>query len=106
MAEAYEVLSDPERRRYYLATEGRGGVGKFGGGRGGGGFGGGGMRRRGMDVFSEHFGDSAWNQWEPGDHITTEFVRGGRRVKLEIFPDGSSEENEEAADSAGSYSYV
>ena len=51
-------------------------------------------RKNGRALFDDMFGDSAWNTWEPGDYVDTTFSRGGKRVRLEIFPDGSTKESE------------
>ena len=60
--------------------------------------------REAHTVFDEMFGESAWQQWQPGDYVDTHFTRNGKRVRLEIFPDGTSAETEsEAAGQASGF---
>lgn len=52
--------------------------------------------------------ESLWRQWSPGASVSGTLVRDGRRVKITIHPDGSSDEEESdaAAGGRGGYSMV
>mmetsp|Transcript_43884 Transcript_43884/g.99186 ORF Transcript_43884/g.99186 Transcript_43884/m.99186 type:complete len:203 (+) Transcript_43884:14-622(+) len=91
IAESYELISDARRRAEYASGSQVPGRGP--------------LSRRSFDVFESMFGDSAWDTWQPGDHIKTQFTRNGRNVRLEIFPDGTSVESEEDPSSHSSYQY-
>jgi len=88
-----------------------GGGSSSGGSRGGSGYSGpGGRRSRGSAgaTFEDMFG-GGWRDWNPGDHVTYVHVQNGKCVKLEIFPNGTTVESEEAASmmspaSSGGYS--
>ncbi len=72
MAAAYEILSDPKRRAEFdrygaeqVAPHGAPNFQRFQG-------------RSSFDLFAETFGDSAWRNWLPGDHVQTQFTRAGK----------------------------
>jgi curved DNA-binding protein CbpA len=109
IAAAYELLSDPRQRSDYLKFGSANGVQRSSG------FPEASQRRRrsraGHQTFADLFGDSDWSSWKPGDHIKTHFVKNGRTVNLEIFPDGSSKETQGPAVSpssskTGNYKYT
>eukprot|EP00617_Octactis_speculum_P022669 CAMPEP_0185756854 /NCGR_PEP_ID=MMETSP1174-20130828/15254_1 /TAXON_ID=35687 /ORGANISM="Dictyocha speculum, Strain CCMP1381" /LENGTH=230 /DNA_ID=CAMNT_0028435993 /DNA_START=109 /DNA_END=801 /DNA_ORIENTATION=+ len=85
VAEAYEVLSDPERRRQY---ETYGSESKSRPSRSGSDW------RHAASMFNDHFGQ-VHHRWSPGMKVTGTFVRDGIRVTVTIFPDGTSEETTE-----------
>ena len=84
IAEAYEILSGGGHSGSW-STGGKTGDKLHSNGR---------RRKSGRALFDDMFGDSAWNSWEPGDYVDTTFSRGAKRVRLEIFPDGSTKESE------------
>lgn len=47
---------------------------------------------RATEMFRESFGDELWRNWEEGATVTGTLSRGGERVEITIFPDGSVEE--------------
>lgn len=79
VAEAFEILSNPESR----AAVGRDDFA--------------------AQTFNSMFGrDGGWREWQPGDHSKYVFMRNGKKVTLELFPDGTSEEREEDTLGTGS----
>ena len=46
-------------------------------------------------MFAEDFGESIWRDWAPGATVQGVLIRGGKRLSMTIFPDGTVEEEEE-----------
>lgn len=85
VAEAFEVLSNAELRAQYDFDLEHGGPRH-----------GGGQPRGGMDpyeMFKNHVGD-VWEHWRPGFHVEGDVIRGHERVRVVLYPDGSSEVSE------------
>jgi len=100
VAAAYECLSDERSRDAYD----RGGSSLVAGQRGTpfGGF----DLFRASQMFSENFGEALAADWRPGMKVSGTFVRGGKRMTVTMFPDGTSEEREEATRGGGDMTYV
>jgi len=62
-------------------------------------------RSRAFRTFEDLFGD-VHSSWRPGMTVSGTLVSNGKRVKLTIHPDGTTEEQESAASGKGSYSSV
>jgi hypothetical protein len=97
VAAAYEVLSDERSRAAYD----RGGS-EMASSRSGGGF----DFHRASRMFAANFGESLAQQWRPGSSVTGMLVRDGKRITITIHPDGTSDEQEEAAGRGRDYTYV
>ena len=58
-------------------------------------------------MFHDNFGDALAAQWRPGMRVSGTLVRGGKRVKITIHPDGTSDEVEDNLGSNNAaYSFV
>jgi len=82
---AYEVLSDASKRAKY--DEGEGDDSRIFEGRDFAGA---------SDLFDAHFGQGVLRQWRPGMTVTGILVNDGKRVRVTVRPDGSTEEVEHA----------
>ena len=60
---------------------------------------------RASKMFGENFGEALASDWSPGMQVSGTLVRGGKRVTVTIFPDGTSEECE-ATTRGGDMTYV
>eukprot|EP00747_Dinoflagellata_sp_TGD_P190701 gnl/TRDRNA2_/TRDRNA2_52898_c0_seq1.p1 gnl/TRDRNA2_/TRDRNA2_52898_c0~~gnl/TRDRNA2_/TRDRNA2_52898_c0_seq1.p1 ORF type:complete len:234 (+),score=40.15 gnl/TRDRNA2_/TRDRNA2_52898_c0_seq1:144-845(+) len=60
---------------------------------------------RAFRTFEDLFGD-VHQRWRPGMTVSGEFVSKGKRVRITIQPDGTTEEQQEDAKFGGSYSSV
>jgi len=60
---------------------------------------------RASQLFRENFGESLAADWRPGQRVEGTLVRGGKRVSVTIYPDGTSDEREEST-LGGDYTYV
>eukprot|EP00929_Paragymnodinium_shiwhaense_P076254 TRINITY_DN39175_c0_g1_i3.p1 TRINITY_DN39175_c0_g1~~TRINITY_DN39175_c0_g1_i3.p1 ORF type:complete len:257 (-),score=30.26 TRINITY_DN39175_c0_g1_i3:76-780(-) len=87
VAECFDLLSNPEK------------ASAPGGGFSSGGF----DSRRAHATFDDLFGD-VHRSWKPGMTVSGTLVNNGKRVKITIHPDGTTEEHEEKADGRGKYS--
>lgn len=79
VAEAYQNLKDAASRRAYNAggsASTRSGPGEF-------------RFRDAQEMFTGAFGESLWREWEPGMRVEGELIRGQRRQKIVIHPDGT-----------------
>mmetsp|Transcript_26973 Transcript_26973/g.89769 ORF Transcript_26973/g.89769 Transcript_26973/m.89769 type:complete len:239 (-) Transcript_26973:201-917(-) len=56
--------------------------------------------RRANDLFNANFGQALMRQWSPGLTVVGTLVSNGRRKVFTIYPDGSTEEQEETAASS------
>jgi len=93
VARCYEVLSNPSDE----SVQGHSGRGNWQTG----------MQQydtaRAFRTFEDLFGDVHKN-WKPGMKVSGTFVSSGRRARITINPDGSTEEHEESAGRGASYS--
>ncbi len=62
-------------------------------------------RRHAYDTFEGLFGD-VHRSWRQGRTVTGTYLAAGRRVRLTILPDGTTEEHDELAGTSGRYSSV
>lgn len=79
IAEAYEVLSDPEMRARYDRDGGTGSYEVF-------------DLSRANDLFNRHFTQALMQRWRPGLTVTGTIMADGRRVSITIHPDGTTAE--------------
>jgi hypothetical protein len=106
IAEAYETLSDPAKRKQYDST-GAAAAPAGSSRRGGRGFDFGAAE----ELFRSSFGEVVWKQWRPGKTVSGTIKRDGRVYSITINADGSSEEQETAQQdgnggSNGRYAFV
>eukprot|EP01043_Picozoa_sp_COSAG02_P055706 COSAG02_NODE_6505_length_3533_cov_2.455154_2_plen_274_part_00 len=106
IAEAYETLSDPLRRKQYDRSGGGSAAAQPTESTSH-------HHRRKFDfdaadeLFRSSFGDVVWKQWRPGKSVSGTIRRDGKVFSITISADGSSEEKEQDSENgAGRYAFI
>ena len=92
---AYDILSNPTKRARYDRGEGTDSDIYQG-------F----DCRSASDLFNAHFSQMLMQRWEPGQTVSGTLVADGKRIRITIHPDGSTDEHEHTVSGRASSLYM